>query len=152
MRVNQWKNSASVIEWFKNIEDKKNYIFIKFDVREFFPSVAETILDKTLLFPKQYHNISSDTRLIKHYRKSLLFSSNEAWTKKQTGTLLWRHNGKFRYCRGMRTFGYLHLNVFLATIINKKYCGLYRDDGLFILQNVNGQEIDRIRKNIIKNI
>ena len=49
-------------------------------------------------------------------------------------------------------FGYLHLNVFLATIINKKYCGLYRDDGLFILQNVNGQEIDRIRKNIIKNI
>ena len=88
LRVNQWKNSASLINWFKNIEDKKNCIVIKFDVREFFPSMAETILDKTLLFPKQYHNISSDTRLIKHYRKSLLFSSNEAWTEKQTGTLL----------------------------------------------------------------
>ena len=24
--VNHWKNSASVIEWFKNIEDKKNYL------------------------------------------------------------------------------------------------------------------------------
>ena len=89
LRVNQWKNSASVIEWFKNIENKKNCIFIKFDIREFFPSITEIILDKTLLFPKQYHNISNDNiRLIKHYCKSLLFSSNEVWTKKQTEKLL----------------------------------------------------------------
>ena len=153
MRVNQWKNSASVVEWFKNIEDKKNCIFIKFDIREFFPSITEIILDKTLLFPKQYHNISNDnTRLIIHYCKSLLFSSNEAWTKKQTGKLLWCHNGKFWRCRGMWTFGYLYLNIFLAKIINKKNCGLYRDDGLFILRNVNGQQMNRIRKKIIKNI
>ena len=33
--VNQWKNSSSVIEWFKGIENKKDCIFIKFDIREF---------------------------------------------------------------------------------------------------------------------
>ena len=38
----------------------------------------------------------------------------------------------------------------LATIIKKSDCGLYRDDGLVILRNVNGQQIDRTRKNIIK--
>ena len=38
----------------------------------------------------------------------------------------------------------------LATIIKKSDCGLYRDDGLVITRNVNGQQIDRTRKNIIK--
>ena len=36
----------------------------------------------------------------------------------------------------------------LATIIKKSDCGLYRVDGLVILRNVNGQQIDRTRKNI----
>ena len=33
----------------------------------------------------------------------------------------------------------------LTKLINKEDCGLYRDDGLFILRNANGQEIDRMR-------
>ena len=82
--INQWKNSASVIEWFRNIEDKKNCTFIKFDIREFYPSITENILEKALLFEKQYHDISNDNiGLIKHCRKSLLFSNNEARKKKQ---------------------------------------------------------------------
>ena len=60
LHVNQWKNSASVIEWFRNIEDKKNCTFIKFDIREFYPSSTKTIFDKDLLFAKQYHDISND--------------------------------------------------------------------------------------------
>ena len=38
----------------------------------------------------------------------------------------------------------------LAKLINKEHCGLHRDDGLLILRNVNDQQIDRMRKNIIK--
>ena len=38
----------------------------------------------------------------------------------------------------------------LAKLINKEDCGLYRDDGLLILRNANGQQIHRMRKNIIK--
>ena len=38
----------------------------------------------------------------------------------------------------------------LATIIKNSDCGLYRDYGLVILRNVNGQQIDRPRKNFIK--
>ena len=47
----------------------------------------------------------------------------------------------------MRTCCYLHL-MFLAKLINKKDCGLYRDDGLLILRNVNGKQIGLMRKNI----
>ena len=38
----------------------------------------------------------------------------------------------------------------LAVIIKKSDCGLYRDNDLVILGNVNGQQIDLTRKNIIK--
>ena len=38
----------------------------------------------------------------------------------------------------------------LATIIKKSDCGHYRGDGLVILRNVNGLQIDLTRKNIIK--
>ena len=38
----------------------------------------------------------------------------------------------------------------LATIIKKSDCRLYRNDGLVILRNVNEQEIDCTRKNIVK--
>ena len=44
----------------------------------------------------------------------------------------------------------IYILCFLAKLINKKDCGLYRDDGLLILQNVNGEQIDRMCKNIIK--
>ena len=38
----------------------------------------------------------------------------------------------------------------LTKLINKEDCGFYRDDELFILRNVNGQQIDQMRKNIIE--
>ena len=35
-------------------------------------------------------------------------------------------------------------------IIDKNNSGSYRDDGLIFLRNVNGQKMDRVRKNVIK--
>ena len=42
----------------------------------------------------------------------------------------------------------IYIICFLAKPINKNDCGLYREDGLLILRNVNHQQIDRMRKNI----
>ena len=44
----------------------------------------------------------------------------------------------------------IYILTHLATIIKNSDCGLYRDDGLAILRNVNGQKIDSTCKNIIK--
>ena len=43
-----------------------------------------------------------------------------------------------------------HLLSLLANTIDKKDCGLYRDDGLIILRNTNGQKMERIRKSVMK--
>ena len=150
MRVNQWKNSASVIEWFRNIEDKKNCTFIKFDIRTFYPSITETVLDEALLFAKQHHDISNDnTKLIKHCRKSLLFSNNETWKKKQTKSCFDVTMRRFDGAEVCEIVG-IYILCFLAKLINKEDCGWYRDDGLLILRNVNDQQIDQMLKNIIK--
>ena len=44
----------------------------------------------------------------------------------------------------------IYLLFLLANIIDKNNSGLYRDDGLILLRNVNRQNMDRIRKIIIK--
>ena len=116
--VNHWKNSASVIEWFRNIEDNKNCSFIKFNIREFYPSITETILDKVLLFAKQHHDISNDNaRLIKHCRKFLLFSNNEAWRKKQTESCFDVTMGSFDGTEVWKLVG-IYISCFLAKLIN----------------------------------
>ena len=50
----------------------------------------------------------------------------------------------------MFRLGWIYIFTRLATIIKKSDCGLYRDDGLVILRDVNRQQIDGTRKNIIK--
>ena len=44
----------------------------------------------------------------------------------------------------------IYILCFLAKIMNKNDSGLYRDDGLLILRNANGQQIGRMCKNLIK--
>ena len=39
--VNQWRNTATVINWFKNLSDKHKRKFIKLDIAEFYPSISE---------------------------------------------------------------------------------------------------------------
>ena len=77
--VNQWKNTSKVINWFNNIENKKYCSFIQFDIKEFYPSITEEILEQAISFAKSltdidYHKIIT----IKHSRKSVLFHNNVA--------------------------------------------------------------------------
>ena len=81
--VNQWRNSVSVINWFKAIPDKSNYKFIVFDIVNFYPSITEEILRKSLCFAKQYTSISDENiNVIMNARKSLLFDKDQPWTKR----------------------------------------------------------------------
>ena len=41
--ISQLKNSSAVIEWLKGTDIKKYCIFLKFDIREFCPSIAKYI-------------------------------------------------------------------------------------------------------------
>jgi hypothetical protein len=47
-KLNQWRNTKQVIEWFGNIKDKERYSFISFDIVDFYPSISEKLLDQAL--------------------------------------------------------------------------------------------------------
>ena len=38
-KVNEWKNTESVINWFKSIPNKHLYTFLMFDIKDFYPSI-----------------------------------------------------------------------------------------------------------------
>ena len=42
--LKQWKNTDSVIDWFKKIQNKSNPKFIQFDVVNFYPSISSELL------------------------------------------------------------------------------------------------------------
>ena len=42
--VNQWRDTYIVINWFKNINNKSNCIFMQFDIEEFYPSISIGLL------------------------------------------------------------------------------------------------------------
>ena len=131
--------TSSVIEKFKSIDNKKDCIFVKFDIREFYPSISESIFKKSILFAKEHHHIpDEDVRIIDHCRKSLLFHENEPWKKKKTDSCFDVTMGSDDGVEICELIG-IYILTRLATIIKKCDCGIYREDGLVILRNVNGQ-------------
>ena len=43
LKVNQWKSTKNVTDWFKKIDNKKDCRFIQFDIKEFYPAISESI-------------------------------------------------------------------------------------------------------------
>ena len=81
--MNQFRNTKSVIEWFKTIKTKSKISFIKFDIVEFYPLLSKELLSKTIEYAQSV--ITIEEKLIKticHARKSLLFDKGNVWIKK----------------------------------------------------------------------
>ena len=68
------------------IEEKSNHKFIVFDIKDFYPSMKETLLIKAINFAEKRVNITNEDKvIIKHARKSLLYGNSEPWMKKDSG-------------------------------------------------------------------
>ena len=83
-------------------------------------------------------------------RKSLLFENNKTtWVKKGENPTFDVTMGSFDGAETCELVG-LYILKKLSVIINSKNVGLYRDDGLAVIDNANGPKMDKIRKDIIK--
>ena len=81
--LSQWKNTDTVIEWFKSIKNKGETSFIIFDMESFYPSISPELFNKSIEFAKSIHNISdNDLNILMNARKTLLFDHEELWMKK----------------------------------------------------------------------
>ena len=142
--LNQWRNTASTLNWFNAISDKPNCKFLKFDVVEFYPSITEKLLTDAINFANDYANINDEAiSIIMHARKSL-FCDGDLWVKK-SGAEFDVTTGLFDGAEVCELVG-LYLLHHLAKIFGKEAVSLYRDDGLAILRNASGPDAERVKK------
>ena len=67
LSVNEWKNNISVIKWFENINNMILYKFLQFDIKDFYPSIKETLLIENIQFAKEHVPITrKDVEKISH--------------------------------------------------------------------------------------
>ena len=68
--LNQWKDKTEAIKWFNKIEEKSNYTFIVFDIKDFYPSTSKYLLQKALEFAKTKVSVTQDEdKIIYHSQK-----------------------------------------------------------------------------------
>ena len=150
-RINQWKNTVSAIQWFNWLKAKHLMKFVMFDIKDFYPSITQDLLNKALNFANEYKCISKcGIDIIHHGRISLLFDDSHSWIKKQ--------GGLFDVSMGTydRAEVYELVGTYMLNLLSKKYnisdFTLYRDDGLAVLKNKSGPQSQQVKKNIQKNI
>lgn len=147
-QINQWKNTSSVLEWFRNLDHKENLSFICFDVCDFYPSITEQLLAKALDFANTYRPISADEReIIFLSKQSLLFSNDCPWEKKSSSSRFDVTMGSFDGAETCELVG-----CYLLSCLTKQYgnsIGLYRDDGLAVF-NAKPQQIEKIKQGFCK--
>ena len=150
LKVQQWKNTDDVIKWFNEIQHKGECTFIQLDIKEFYPSISEKLLQDAILFAGQYTTITpEETRIIAHCRKSLLYKNKEPWKKKTTESCFDVTMGSYdgaEICELIGSYILYQINE----KINDINMGLYRDDGLILLRNTNKQQSDRRRKELVE--
>ena len=147
--VQLWKDSSTVVEWFQSIDQKKDCVFTCFDIIDFYPSISEKLLTEALDFASQKTTVTeSEREVIFHSRKSLLFTADKDWVKKDTN-LFDVTMGSFDGAEVCELVG-----IYALALLPAKYkrsdIGLYRDDGLAVHKNTSGPESKRIKKDLTK--
>ena len=148
-KVNQWRSTGTVIDWFKNIKNKCNCRFVQLDIVEFYPSISHKLLTDALNFASKHTFIDNDTfRVIMHARKSLLFSKDDVWVKKDNPSFdvtMGSYDGA-EVCELVGLYILDKIKVECPDI----ELGLYRDDGLGITKNLSGRATEKLRQKLFQ--
>ena len=146
LKINQWNNNSSVIDWFKAIDKKQDCKFVVFDIEQFYPSIKESVLLKALEFAKTHTKVlKKDINVIMHSRRSLLFKQGEPYVKKEDENFDVTM-GAYDGAEVCELVG-IYLQSLLSDKYNKQDFGLYRDDGLAVFRNISGPQSEKIKKN-----
>ena len=146
-KLNQWKNTQEVINWYKNINEKPNSSFICFDVCEFYPSISEKLLEKALEFAEVFDTITEEEKhIMTHSKKSLLYKDGAPWSKKGNSDFDVTM-GSFDGAETCELVGLYILSQLQHLDIN---VGIYRDDGLAVCSGKTPRDIENIKKEICK--
>ena len=150
LKLNQWKNTTEVIDWFKSVSNKHECRFVQMDIKEFYPAITKDTLTQALNFAQKHTTITNeDVRTIFHCRKSLLIFDKVTWNKKTSDDCFDVTMGSYDGAEICDLVGLFILSN-LSELLEKRDIGLYRDDGLMILRNKRGRATDKVRKDVIQ--
>ena len=120
IKVNQQQNTTTAIDWFKLLPEKDKLFFIKFDIVEFYPSISEELLNRSISFASINVSLINITN---YSRKYLLFEKTSTWVKKENNSLFDITMGFYGRAKIHEVAGLLFLNR-LCTVIDKSVVGL----------------------------
>ena len=144
----QWKNTSELLQWFNNINNKSSKRFISFDIVEFYPSITKAHLINALDYASQFSNFNkSDTDIIFHSCDSLLFSGDDVWKKNDTDSFFDIPMGSFHGAEVCDLVGLYILDKLKSIFDN---CGLYRDDGLGVIDLSKPLVYEKIKKSTFR--
>ncbi len=148
-KLRQWVNSHTTIDWFNAIDNKHRHRFTEFDIIDFYPSISETLLKDALEFARQHTTIKDlEVQTILHARRTLLFTEGSIWVKCSDPSGAFDVSmGAFDSAEICDLVG-LYLLDRLGRRFPKVDFGLYKDDGLALTLDMDGQTLDRLRKDI----
>ena len=144
--LNQWKNSDSVITWFKNIGNKQKTSFIQFDICDYYSSISPGLLEKAIKFAETFTPVSDEEKKTFYQaRKTFLVSRGQVWAKKK-GNCFDVAMGSNDSAEVSDLCGLYLLSLLAPLKLNP---GLYRDDGL-IASTLTPRQNENIKKKICK--
>ena len=127
--LKQWQNTDSVINWFKNIQNKKNQKFIQFDVVNFYPSISAELLAAAIEWARDFTHISDqDKKIMMESKKSLIFRKGAPWCKRANSEFD-IGQGSYDGAEACELVGLYILHELRSLHLNADI-GKYRDDGL----------------------
>lgn len=145
-RLNQWRCTGQVLEWFRNLQNKNDLYFLVLDICDFYPSINQALFENAINFARETVNIDeNEYKILTNARKSLLFSDNCTWQKK-TGL----HDvtmGSYDGCEVCELVGLYILDKIKEQFPNLTF-GLYRDDGLGVHKKQRGTHVERMKRNL----
>ena len=115
---------------------------------DFYPSITEDLLNRALEYAKSITSIDETTvQTILHFKKSLLFNDDIPWTKSANAGGFDVTMGSYDGAETCELVG-IYLLHLIKGVAKNCSGGLYRDDGLIVINNATGPQSERIRKHI----
>ena len=149
LHLQQWISTGDAIDWFNRIVDKRNSTFVQFDIVNFYPSINKKTFMRALTFAKEHSAVTDrEIDIILHCRKTLLITGDDQWTSKDTEDFT-ISMGSLDSAQASDLVG-LHILFKLSALVLIKNIGLYRDDGLLVINNSTPRKSDKIMKFVYK--
>ena len=144
-----WKNTKSVIDWFKVVNNGRYLTFIQFDIQTYYPKITKKLVTKAIQYARQFTEISNQQKkIIIQSSRDILISEGKVWVKKGVDDKFSVTMGSYLGAELSELCG-LYLLSLITQLVPRDQVGLYRDDGLLVTP-ARPRQADVLRKKLIE--